>query len=109
VFAFQELINDAETRYMDVACFEDGEQFEIVLACSDGLLRKFGFSKDQLHLSMESQTPETHAFLRVIKCDEMFDFLTSSTNGNIGFWTRKNLIKLKEISVHASGINSMLW
>ena len=98
---------------MDVACFEDEEQLEIILACSDGVLRKFGFafSKDQLHLLTESETPETHAFLRIVNCDddETFDFLTSSTNGNIGFWTRKTLTKLKEISVHASGINSMLW
>ncbi len=96
---------------MDVVCFEDDDRLEIVLACSDGVLRKFGFdfSKDHLHLLMESETPETHAFLRVMKCDEPFDILTSSTNGNVGFWTRKTLTKLKEISVHASGINSMLW
>jgi len=108
----QELINDAETRYMDVICFKnEPDLLNIVLACSDGVLRKFefNFSTEKLRLEAESDPPESHAFLRIAKSTERsVDFLTSSTNGKVGFWTLKSLTKLMEVSVHLSGINSLL-
>ena len=108
----QELINDAETRYMDVISFKiNSDLLNIVLACSDGVLRKFefNFSTEKLRLENESDPAESHAFLRIEKSVERnVDFLTSSTNGKVGFWTMKSLKKLKEVSVHSSGINSLL-
>ena len=117
---FQELINDAETRYMDLVCFENEPELvlDIVLACSDAVLRKFRFdmSKDRLQLLSESHPPESHAFLRVQKCFDQIsfdqiqaDFVTSSTNGKVIFWNFENMSKIREVRVHKSGINSMMW
>ena len=104
---------------MDVACFENEHElvFDIVLACSDAILRKFRFdmSQDRLKLLSESDPPESHAFLRVQKCfdkkcfEQMdVDFVTSGTNGKVMFWNLERMSKLREVSVHNSGINSLV-
>jgi len=97
---------------MDVICLKrDQLKFNIVLACSDAILRKFVFdsSTEKLQLVSESNPPETHAFLCVSKSSEAvgFDFLTSGTDGKVKFWNLDSLAKVKEVSVHGSGINSL--
>ena len=97
---------------MDVICCKtDGQTFQIVLACSDAVLRKFRFdlASGKLQLAAESDPPETHAFLRIRKSGSGNEFLTSGTSGKIILWSLDSLAKIKEFSsVHISGINSML-
>ena len=95
---------------MDVMCCKtDSQTYQIVLACSDAVLRKFqlDLGSGKLQLIAESEAPESHAFLRIQKSGN--EFVTSGTGGKLILWSLENLDKIKEFSsVHNSGINSLL-
>ena len=97
---------------MVVICLErDHPNFAIVLACSDAVVRKFIYNSftEKLQLVSESNPPDSHAFLCISKpkAANGYDFFTSSTEGKVIFWNLDNLTKVKEVSVHGSGVNSL--
>lgn len=72
VITFQIMINDAETRYMDVTIIKsNAENISVLTAGSDGVIRKFMYDivTDRLELDEESQLCESHAFLKIASCE----------------------------------------
>jgi len=76
---------------MDVICLRGDRQiYQIVLACSDAVLRRFEFdlASGGLHLAAESTPPESHAFLGIVKSANGVDFLTSRSQCYKTFYGR---------------------
>jgi len=105
----EDLIDDAETRYMSVQIrMFDNDSMILAAACSDGVIRTFRLGQDKKIILM-SETDELHnAILQTAFLNENA-ILTADTIGSLVIRNAKTLDHVSTLpQVHQSGINSMI-